>query len=47
MAKKQKAVCESIWGWLAANLGKRCAAGLTGTDARALMAAVQIVELWS
>lgn len=33
--------------WLKANLGPRCLAPLTGTDARALIAAVQIVELWS
>lgn len=33
--------------WLEANLGKRCLAPLTGTDARALLAAVQVVELWS
>lgn len=33
--------------WLQANLGKSCTAPLTGTDARALRAAVEIVELYA
>lgn len=33
--------------WLDANLGRGCLAPLTGTDARALLAAVQVVELWT
>ncbi len=32
---------------LNANLGPRCLAPLTGTDTRALLAAVQVVELYS
>lgn len=32
--------------WLKANLGKGSVAALTGTDTRALRAAVQVVELW-
>lgn len=39
--------CQTINAWLKANLGKHACAPLTGTDARALWAAVQIVELWS
>jgi hypothetical protein len=33
--------------WLQANLGKRCLAPLTGTDAKALTAAIHIIELYS
>lgn len=33
--------------WLRANLGKTCLAGNTGQDQKALLAAVQIVELYS
>lgn len=36
----------TLFPWLKANLGKQCLAPLTGTDARALRAAVLIVELW-
>lgn len=39
--------CKTVLPWLKANLGKRCLAPLTGTDARALSAAVQIAELWT
>ena len=42
---KTKPVCESVFPWLKANLGNESLAVLTGTDRRALMAAVQIVEL--
>jgi len=37
----------TIYPWLRANLGARCLGPLTGTDARALKAAVQIVEHYS
>jgi len=37
----------TLFPWLRANLGPRCLAPLTGTDARALRAAVQIIELYS
>ena len=33
--------------WLKANLGPRCLAALTNTDAKALAAAVQIIELYA
>lgn len=39
--------CVRIFPWLKSNLGKRCCAGLTGTDVRALRAAVEIIELYS
>jgi len=44
---KPKPKCETVLPWLKANLGERCLAPLTGTDARALQAAVQIIELYS
>lgn len=44
---KHKPPCQTIIPWLRANLGKNCTAPLTGTDARALSAAVQIIELYS
>jgi hypothetical protein len=44
---KPKPCCKTLGPWLAANLGKRCLAPLTGTDARALAAAVHIAELYS
>lgn len=44
---KPKPPCETVFPWLAANLGKRCIAPLTGTDARALKATVQTIELYS
>jgi len=44
---KIKPVSESIFPWLKANLGPDCLAPLTGTDYRALRAAVQTVELYS
>jgi hypothetical protein len=44
---KPKPPCQTILPWLKANLGPRCLAPLTGTDARALSAAVQIIELFS
>lgn len=45
--KKPKPVCETVFPWLRANLGKGALAALTGTDARALRAAVQIIELYA
>ena len=44
---KTKPPCLTIRPWLQANLGKSCLAGLTGTDAKALSAAVQLIELYS
>lgn len=44
---KPKPYCETIGPWLKANLGHGCLAPLTGTDRRALHAAVMIVDLWS
>lgn len=37
----------TIFPWLRANLGKNALAPLTGTDARALRAAVEIISLYS
>lgn len=37
----------TIVPWLRANLGKDCLAGQTGTDQKALLAAIQILELYS
>lgn len=47
MTAREKPVCQALTVWLTANLGKGWAAALTGTDARALPAAVHIVELIS
>ena len=44
---RQKPACETIRPWLKANLGKHCTGALTGTDNRALDAAVQIINLYS
>ncbi|SRR6266545_3677340 len=44
---KPKPPAVTLYPWLEANLGKYCLAPLTGTDARALLAAVQIVEHYS
>ncbi len=44
---KEKPVSQSVLPWLRENLGARCLAPLTGTDARALAAAVHVVELYS
>lgn len=41
---KQKPKAETLFPWLRNNLGKKALAPLTGTDARALQAAVQIIE---
>lgn len=42
-----KPPASTIYPWLKANLGKKCLAPLTSTDGRALLAAVQIVDLWA
>lgn len=42
-----KPAAVTVIPWLRANLGKSCLAGQTGTDQKALLAAVQIVELYS
>lgn len=39
--------CKTIGPWLTSNLGPRSLAPLTGTDAKALKAAVHIIELYS
>jgi len=44
---KNKPCCQSLLPWLRSNLGKLCLAPLTGTDARALAAAVHLIDLWS
>ncbi len=41
-----KPAAQTIGPWLKNNLGKRCMAGCTSTDVRALHAAVHIAELW-
>lgn len=44
---KQKQVCETVFPWLRANLGKHSLGCLTGTDTRALRAAIQVIELYA
>jgi hypothetical protein len=44
---KAKPPSVTVQAWLRANLGPRCLAPLTSVDARALAAAVQIVELYA
>jgi hypothetical protein len=44
---KPKPPCAEIYRWLQCNLGKRCLAPLTGTDTKALDAAVQTAQLWT
>lgn len=44
---KNKPRCETVLPWLKANLGNHCLGCLTGYSARALAAAVQIVEAWT
>lgn len=44
---RPKPECQDVGRWLVANLGKGVLAALTGTDAKALAAAVHIVELYS
>lgn len=45
MSAKPK--CSTLLPWLKANLGKHCLGPLTGTDAKALAAAVQTIELYA
>lgn len=42
---KNQPVCLTVLPWLRANLGKHCLGRLTGSDAKALAAAVQILAL--
>jgi hypothetical protein len=42
-----KPPCETVLRWLQANLGAHCTGSLTGSDVRALKAAVMIVEAYS
>jgi len=42
-----KQPCQTLPQWLKQNLGPRCLAPLTGTDSKALSAAVQIVALYA
>lgn len=44
---KPKPVSETVMSWLRANLGPRCLAPLTGTDAKALRASVHIIDLYN
>jgi len=44
---KEKSVADTIGPWLRSNLGSSHLGALTGTDARALKAAIQIIELYS
>ncbi len=43
----KKSVSQTVLPWLKSNLGKRCIAPLTGTDARALFAAVHAIDLYA
>lgn len=38
---------QTVFAFLKGNLGKRCLAPLTTTDAKALLASVMIVDLWT
>lgn len=44
---KNKPVSETVLPWLRANLGKHCLGALTGSDLKALRAAVHIIELYA
>ena len=44
---KEKPPCEQIMTWLRLNLGVGALGALTGTDAKALTAAVHIMELYA
>ncbi len=43
----KKPPCATVLPWLKANLGNKCLAALTSTDAKALAAAVQTIELYA
>lgn len=45
--KRAKPACVTLLPWLWDNLGRAALAPLTGTDMRALRAAVQIIELYA
>jgi len=45
--KTNQPPCATVRKWLKANLGENCLGALTGTDAKALDAAVQIMALYS
>lgn len=47
MPKKPNPKCVTLLPWLRSNLGSHALAPLTGTDSRALAAAVQTIELYS
>lgn len=44
---KSNPSCAKTFSWLQGNLGKNSLGALTGTDVRALYAAVQTIELYS
>ena len=44
--QREPATCEGLVKWITDNLGVRALAPLTGTDNKALAAAVHILELW-
>lgn len=47
MSAREKPVCQDVLSWLRANLGAAALGALTGTDHRALAAAVHIVTLYT
>lgn len=46
-SQRPKPACQTVGPWLLANLGKGSLGVLTGTDSRALSAAIHIVELYA
>lgn len=46
-SQRPKPACQTVGPWLLANLGKGSLGVLTGTDSRALAAALHIVELYA
>lgn len=47
MDDDQTSPAQKLYSWLIANLGERCLAPLTGTDSRALQAALHVLELYA
>jgi hypothetical protein len=47
MSTTKRPYAATVYAWLKANLGPRCLAPLTSHDAAALLAAVQIADLWA
>ncbi len=47
MSNKARPYSVTVHAWLKNNLGPRCLAPLTSHDAAALLAAVQIADLWA